>query len=287
MRTRLVFSLSLPKLKPIENPARITKMNEEYSRIVDKLLSMCNSNLVGMACVGSIARGNNDNLSDYDFVLIWENLNVLPWPEGAFRIKNNKLGIRNVVLSDLEQRRWSQIERHAFTYSKIEYDPENILPQLIKSKCIWYPKERLRLFCDFLFRISYITDHTKNYKNCWNDREELLLSKSRAQKLFSMYLVHQYICWLIKLALVTDRQFIPPEKVYLSPWVKNLSPRAYNIYKKATNKKNALLKPSIPTINKTFAEEVKKMIADFEKEAPLPADISQYRYMNIRRLSND
>ena len=126
----------------------------EYDKILQKLITKSNKDLISVLNVGSHVRGDSDDLSDYDFILIWENLQNHIWQEGACRINGKKCGIRNITYHNLDNHNWTQLERHSFSFSKIEYDPNNLMQNIIKRKCMWEKDERLSLFCELLFELS-------------------------------------------------------------------------------------------------------------------------------------
>ncbi len=107
-----------------------------YQKILNGFISEANSGLLSVVNVGSLVRGTDDFNSDYDFILIWDDLMNNIWPEGACRIEDFKCGIRNVTYNSLKQKEWSQLERHSYEHSKIEYDPKSIMSKLIEEKCI-------------------------------------------------------------------------------------------------------------------------------------------------------
>ena len=117
---------------------------KEYKIVLDNLT---NSKPLAVLNVGSLVRGNFDDLSDFDFILIWNDLANNPWPEGACRINGQKCGIRNVTFNSLQNKEWSQLERHAYSFATTESDPQNLAGPLMKEKCVWRKNERLDIFC--------------------------------------------------------------------------------------------------------------------------------------------
>lgn len=256
---------------------------KDYLQIAKKLQHESNDYLEGILVVGSIARGNNDSLSDYDFILIWEDKVSNKWPEGACRIEGIKCGIRNVSLKLLSQRQWSQIEKHSYSFAKIEYDKKEQIKELIYQKCVWESNERINLFCDLIFHASYIVNLTSNYRGCWNERDELNMAVIRNQPLLKLNLSLEYIKCLIQLAIISDYNFIPSEKVYLSDWIQNLSSTGHHIYELSKLHIDCLISGDILQLQTIFLDDIKKILAVFEEQETLPKNIMSYRNSIIRQ----
>lgn len=254
-----------------------------YKETIRKILTESDNSLLSIVTVGSIPRGNDDKLSDYDFLLIWDKKIKADSPEGACRMNNKKCGIRNFTYQDLEKRKWSQVEKFSFTHSIIEYDPKNLLPGLIKNKCVWEKGERVELFCKLLFELSYVSNVTDNYKGCWNERDELHYALERGQKIDSIYLALSFALKLIQIAIITDKSFLPPDKVCFSRWIKNISPTAFEIYEKTQNNINILTNPHPGNLKKFYQRYTKTILDSFERQERLPSDISVFRYNLVRK----
>ena len=258
-------------------------LQTKYEEIVKVILNSASSvDLISLVNVGSYARGNYDSLSDLDFILVWKNEKKYPLGEGVFKMQDVNIGLRNVSYNEMSSREWSQIERHSYSFTNINYDLDKQFSTLIKKKCIWYPNERLTLFCDNLFHLSYLVNITDNYKNCWNQRDELKMALKRGQGLFTDYLILEAVRYMINLSLIADNAFLPSNKVALSPWVKNLSPLARNIYNKANEYDHKLFGFDVHDLYSLFKDEVWTIIRKFELEEKLPSDILKYRYEQIR-----
>lgn len=252
--------------------------------ILERLVNKPRNKPLAVLNVGSLVRDNSDRLSDFDFVIIWNEIEDNIWPEGACRIDGQKCGIRNTTFGSLASREWSQIERHSYSFAKIEHDPQGLVEPIIKEKCVWRAGERIDLFCEFLFRISYIVNLTDNYKNCWNERNELEMAIARGQHLNALYLTADFIHSVLELAIITDKSFVPSHKVCFSEWVKNISPRAYEIYQATMSNLTIIQNPSVDGLKQFYKPYLSGLISDFEAEEKLPDNIMGHRN-KVTRLS--
>jgi hypothetical protein len=234
--------------------------------------------------VGSLARGNSDDMSDFDFIIVWNKPADITWQEGACRINGQKCGIRNVIYASLKDKPWSQIERHSYPLAKIEYDPLDLLPPLIREKCVWEKGERVDLFCEVMFKASYIVNIVDNYRNCWNERDELKMALGRGNMLDALYLTADFIHSILDLAIITDGAFVPPHKVSFSEWVKNISPRAYKLYRATMDNLDIIRNPDVNRLKQFYSPYVQGLITAFEAQEEVPENIMEHRN-NIARLS--
>jgi len=250
--------------------------------IIERLVKGPLKKPAAVLSVGSVVRGCSDRLSDLDFVIVWKRLKDNIWPEGACRVNGQKCGIRNTTFDSLSSRNWSQIERHAYSFAKIEYDPQNLMRALIKEKCVWQKGEKVNLFCEGLFKLSYVVNVVDNYKNCWNERDELEMAIARGQRLLALYLTTDFIYQILTLAIITDGAFIPSHKVCFSEWIRNISPRAYEIYQATMSNLELIKNPDVSKLKQFYRSYVQNLIESFESQERLPDNIMEHRNQIVR-----
>ncbi len=261
-------------------------MNENVIKTIDDIVRhSSNKDLISIALVGSYARGTQDKYSDIDFVCVYEDNPSPIFVEGKNKINGFQCGVRNIPLKYLEKRDWSQIEKHAYTYSKIIYEKNNQFNQLIKEKCVWRNNELKGLFSDTLVKLSYTLDMTDNYKNSFNDYEELENSELRGCKFFSSQLKINVLKYALTLGLLRDEMFIPPDKVLLSDWVENNSPNAKKIYRKAKKVQDNFLNLGLEELRSLFSKEIYDIVLSFDEKHKLDDNIYNFRISYVRDYS--
>ena len=250
---------------------------EKLTHVIEQLITSEGENLLSIILVGSEARRDSDEYSDYDLVCVYETLRNPLFHEGTHLIKEKVFGFRNIPISFLEKKAFTQVQKHAYKHSKILYDSQGKLQELLKRKCVFEKKERLNLFCNYLVKLSYTYDVTNNYKNCWNSCDELKKSIARRRKIYTDVEKLHFLKYSIYLEFLVKKEFIPPDKVLFSSWSDKISPKIVELKKLYESFDDPEL----------FAKEssyiIQSIIEEFEKEEPLPEDIYQYRIKVTRQ----
>lgn len=239
-------------------------------------------NLIGTVEVGSVGRKDNDDYSDIDVVFIYQERPSAPvLPEGVSLQEGKLIGARNIPYAFLKARTWSQVEKHAYTNSRLVFDREGVVRDLISEKAVWQQGERLRLFCDNLVKLSYIVNVTDNFKNCWNGCDELMSATARGNMQYASRLVHRFTRSFLNLGLLTDGLFLPPDKVVFSDWSRCAGKNTAVAYAKVSA--HAPLPQDSHAINGIFHKETLGLVQEFDVCYGLPDDIYQYRIQEMRR----
>lgn len=245
---------------------------EKMNEIIQKIKDCGSTNLYGIILVGSRAREDFDNYSDYDLVCIYQDINSATFSEGTHLINEKIYGFRNIPYDYLANKKFTQIEKHAYNNSKILFENNDIISSLIRKKCTWDEDERLKLFTDYLVKISYSYNVLNNYKNCWNHCQEIEKAIARNNKIQTQIEIFDFMRYAIYLELLNKKIFLPPNKVLFSEWTLSKSIRIKKIQDLFLTYEKEPLK---------FVEKVQSIITtiveDFEREITLPEDIYKYR----------
>lgn len=259
-----------------------TNRKNIYSDILKFILDRKTKELIGVMTAGSVGRGNDDDSSDYDFVLIYYDTFKPIFPEGRNIILGRKCGIRNIPLSFLKDKPLTPFIKHACLTSKVEYDPKSEIKNLVKKRCIWKEEERAREFINNLVKLSNIYPVIGNYKFCWSGTSELEKAIKRKRYFYAKYLVIELLKNAINLRLIADYEFMPSEKVIFSPWLDKLSKKSFEIYKLFEKDDDILQIFYRKNVQSRIKDFVSNSVTDFEKETILPVDLYSEFIKNTR-----
>ncbi len=183
----------------------LAKLDKETERL--KLLD----GIVGITLNGGLSRGYADHLSEIDIVIYLEKEHFenrqrikIPLPLGIVKLSGYLYDIKVVDFESEEKRIWDSVSLWDLSYSKILFDPEGKIEQLMNDKLCCTPKvsqaEALLFSAWWYYRLA---------GDIWIHRGDALQGH---------YILNKAIVPLIEALFIANDEYIPHEK-----WIVHMS----------------------------------------------------------------
>jgi len=152
---------------------------EEAEAVADEVASafVGKRGVVGVVYLGALARGSFDRYSDIDIVVFKRRGVRLGWPrEREYEYRGFTIDLEVRDYERELRRKWSMEERWVYLRSRIRYDPEGLVGELLRLKVPLTPRERDTVLAEELRRAEWSLGDV----SAWLHRGDLLSARYSA-----------------------------------------------------------------------------------------------------------